>query len=73
MLFEDLVYEQLVCEVIYSIDDYLALLQTYLVYIALDDETRNSLLKSLRKALENNCGSSIEASYLSAFHVAQKI
>lgn len=72
-LFKDLVYEQLVCEVTYSIDDYLALLQTYSVYIALDDETRNYLLESLRKALENNCGSSIEASYLSAFHVAKKI
>ena len=72
-LFEDLVYEQLVCEVTYNIDDYLALLQTYSVYIALNDETRNSLLENLRKTLENNCGSSIEASYLSAFHVAQKI
>jgi SAM-dependent methyltransferase len=72
-LFENLGYEQLVCEVTYSIDDYLALLQTYSGYIALDYETRNSLLESLRKALENNWRSSIEASYLSAFHVAQKI
>jgi len=72
-LFEDLVYEQLACEVTYSIDDYIALLQTYSPYIALDDETRNSLLESLRKVLESNCGNSIEASYLSAFHLAKKI
>ncbi|MFM9265476.1 class I SAM-dependent methyltransferase [Tychonema sp. BBK16] len=72
-LFKNLVYEQLVCEVTYSIDDYLALLQTYSPYIALDDETRSSLLESLRESLENNCGISIKGSYLSAFHVAQKI
>ena len=71
-LFEGLIYEQLVCEITYSIEDYLALLKTYSVYIALDDEKRNYLLANLREALEKNCGNSIQASYLSAFHVAQK-
>jgi len=71
-LFKDLIYEQLVCEITYSIEDYLTLLKTYSVYIALDDEKRNYLLANLRELLENNCGNSIQASYLSAFHVAQK-
>jgi len=72
-LYEDVMYEQLVSQITYSIDDYLALLQTYSVYIALDDEKRKSLLASLREALEKNCGNSIQASYLSAFHLAKKI
>ncbi|MEG3976980.1 class I SAM-dependent methyltransferase [Microcoleus sp. herbarium8] len=72
-LYEDLIYEELVSEVTYSREDYLALLQTYSVYIALDDEKRNSLLAKLGEALEKNCGHSIKASYLSAFHIAKKI
>ena len=72
-LYEDLIYEQLVCEITYSIEDYLALLQTYSEYIALDEQKRKSLLASLREALEKNCGNSIKASYLSAFHIAKKL
>ncbi|MEG4799433.1 class I SAM-dependent methyltransferase [Microcoleus sp. ARI1-B5] len=72
-LYDDLIYEQLVSQITYSIEDYLALLKTYSVYIALDDEKRNYLLASLREALEKNCGNNIKASYLSAFHIAQKI
>lgn len=72
-LYEDLIYEELVSEINYSREDYLALLQTYSVYIALDDEKRNSLLANLREALEKNCDNSIKASYISAFHIAKKI
>ena len=71
-LFEGLIYEHLVCEITYSIEDYLALLKTYSVYIALGDEKRNYLLVNLREVLEKNCGNSIQASYLSGFHVAKK-
>lgn len=71
--FEDLVSEELVCEVSYSIDDYLTLLSTYSPYIALEQEKRDLLFEGLRKALEKNCGSSIEVSYLSGFHIAGKI
>jgi SAM-dependent methyltransferase len=72
-LYEDLIYEQLVSQITYSIEDYLALLQTYSEYIALDEQKRTSLLASLREALEKNCGNSLKASYLSAFHIAKKI
>lgn len=71
--FKNLVSEQLMCEVTYSIDDYLALLSTYSPYIALDPQNRNSLFEGLKEVLEMNCGRSIQTSYLSAFHIAQKI
>ncbi len=71
--FEDLVSEELVCEVSYSIDDYLTLLSTYSPYIALDQEKRDSLFEGLREVLEKNFGESIETSFLSGFHIARKI
>jgi SAM-dependent methyltransferase len=72
-LYEDLIYEQLVCQITYSIEDYLALLQTYSKYIALNDKKRTSLLVNLREALQKNCGNNIKTSYLSAFHLAKKL
>lgn len=71
--FKSLVSEQLACEVTYSINDYLALLSTLSPYIRLEPQQRNSLFAGLREALERNCTRSIHASYLSAFHIAQKI
>lgn len=71
--FQDLVSEELVCEVSYSVDDYLTLLSTYSPYIALEQEKRDSLFAGLREALEKKCGGSVEVSFLSGFHVARKI
>lgn len=70
--FKGLVSEQLVCEVTYSIDDYLALLSTLSPYIRLDPQKRDALFEGLRETLERTCGN-IQASYLCAFHIAQKI
>lgn len=70
-LFKDLVYKQLTCEVTYSIDDYLALLSTLSPYIRLEQQQRDSLFAGLRKVLEEY-GTSLETSYLSAFHIAKK-
>lgn len=70
--FKNLVSEQLACEITYSIDDYLALLSTLSPYIKLDPQKRDSLFEGLREVLER-CGRSIQVSYLSAFHIAQKI
>ena len=72
-LFKGIVYEQLACEVTYTIDGYLMLLSTLSPYIALEPQKRNSLFDSLREVLEKNCFRSFPASYLSAFHIAQKI
>lgn len=71
--FKDLVSEQLVCEVTYSIDDYLALLSTYSPYIELGQENRDSLFEGLREKIEHNSGASIQLSYLCAFQVARKL
>lgn len=72
-LFEEVIYEQLVCKITYSIDDYLALLETYSKYISLEDDRRSYLLATLREALETNSINSIEASYISALQIAKKI
>ncbi len=72
-LFKDLVSQQLVCEVTYSIDDYLTLLSTLSPYIKLEQQKRDALFAGLKQALESNCGKSMQLSYLSAFHIAQKI
>lgn len=71
--FKNLVSEQLVCEVAYSINDYLALLSTLSPYIALEPQKRDSLFAGLRNVLERNYIRSIQTSYLSVFHVAQKV
>lgn len=71
--FKGLMSEQLACEVTYSIDDYLTLLSTLSMYRMLDSHNRDALFESLREVLDRNCTNSIQISYLSAFHVAQKI
>lgn len=69
--FQDLVSGQFVCEVTYSINDYLTLLNTYSPYLELDSQSRNSLFEGLREKIQN-FGGSIHLSYLSAFHIARK-
>ncbi|NDJ22290.1 methyltransferase domain-containing protein [Nostoc sp. B(2019)] len=71
--FKGLMSEQLACEVTYSIDDYLTLLSTLSTYRMLDPHNRDALFESFREVLDRNCTNSIQISYLSAFHVAQKI
>jgi SAM-dependent methyltransferase len=71
-LFSNVVCEQVACEVAYSVDDYLTLLNTFSPYRMLDPQTRESLFERFREVLEKACGTSIPVSYLSAFHVAQK-
>ncbi|MCP2728061.1 hypothetical protein [Limnofasciculus baicalensis] len=41
-------------------------------YIALEDKQRDRLFAGLREKLERHCGKTIEISYISAFHIAQK-
>ena len=71
--FKDLVYEQIVSEVTYTVDDYLLLLSTFSQYIQLDSGARNALFKDLSNTIEQNRGNSITLSRLSAFHIARKI
>ena len=71
--FHQLVYENVNHEIIYSITDYLELLSTLSVYIALKSEQREFLFKALQQVLEKNCGQFLNLSYCSAFHIARKI
>lgn len=71
-LFHNLVSEQVVCEVTYSIDDYLMLLHTFSNYRVLEPQQKNVVFKGIREVLARN-GTSIPVSYLSAVQVAQKI
>lgn len=71
--FQDLLYEHLLCEVIYSINDYLGLLSTLSPFIALEQEQRNSLFASLKEFLEKNCVRDVRTSYVSAVHVGRKV
>ncbi len=71
-LFQGLVYEQQVCEVAYSIDDYLALLSTLSPYIKLDEKQREALFVALKIELKSIYSGRMDLSYLSAFHIAQK-
>lgn len=66
--FKELVTEQLACEVTYSINNYLNLLSTS---GRLEPQAKELLFTRLREKLEN-FGGSIQLSFLSAVHVAQK-
>jgi SAM-dependent methyltransferase len=66
-------YEEVVIDVNYSIEDYLALLSTYSPYIALDSESRRALFLELREKLDRESGDCLQLSYISAFHLSQKI
>ncbi len=70
--FKDLVFEQLVHQVTYNIDDYLMLLNTYSPYLELNPQIKDSLFERLRQKIERDFGGSIQLSYLSAFHIARK-
>ena len=70
--FGSLVSEQITWEVTYSVDDYLLLLNTYSPYIELEPQQRDDLFALLKKTLEQDGANSVQLSYLSAFHLAQK-
>ncbi len=71
--FQNLVSEELICEVTYEVDDYIALLSTLSPYIAMDSEQRHTLFANLRTSLHNYYGNTIKLSYLSALQVARKV
>ncbi len=71
--FQNLVSEELICEVTYKVDDYIALLSTLSPYIAIDSEQRQTLFANLRTSLHNYYGDTINLSYLSALQVTQKV
>lgn len=70
--FQNLFSEELICEVTYDIDDYLALLSTLSPYIAMESDSRNTLFENLSKTLKDKHGNILNLSYLSLLQIAQK-
>lgn len=70
--FRDLISSQIQVEVTYTVDEYLALLNTYSPYLKLDPQNKELLFQGLRNKIERNYGGSLQLSYVSAFHIAQK-
>jgi SAM-dependent methyltransferase len=71
--FTDLVSEELMCEVSYSVDDFLLLLSTFSPYIKLELPTREALFTGLREKIVANYGGKIPIKYLSILQVGKKI
>jgi len=71
--FKDLKSGQTLSEVTYNVDEYLMLLNTYSPYLKLAPHSKEELFTALRDMIEHDFGGSLELSYISAFHIAQKI
>ncbi|MBE9032014.1 class I SAM-dependent methyltransferase [filamentous cyanobacterium LEGE 11480] len=71
--FHNLTTDHVRTEVTYSIDRYFTLLNTYSPYIKLDPTVKAALFQDLRQTIKQHCGTEIPLSYISAFHIAQKI
>ncbi|MBW4426820.1 MAG: methyltransferase domain-containing protein [Nostoc desertorum CM1-VF14] len=71
--FKDLISGQVISEVTYTADEYLTLLNTYSPYIKLDPHNKESLFSGLRHRIEDDFGGSLQLSYISAFHIVQKV
>ena len=70
--FKDFVSGQIESEVTYTVDEYLMLLNTYSPYLNLAPESKEALFEGLRDKIECDFGGSLQLSYISAFHIAQK-
>ncbi|MBD2295688.1 class I SAM-dependent methyltransferase [Anabaena sphaerica FACHB-251] len=71
--FKDLVSDYVVCEVTYSVDNYLLLLGTLSPYLKLEASIRDALFAGLRDKIDAHYGGSIEITYISAFQVMRKV
>jgi hypothetical protein len=70
--FRDLIAQQQISQITYTIDDYLALLSTLSPYIRLDSPQRSLLFAELKRVLKLHYGDRLELSYLSLLQIAYK-
>jgi SAM-dependent methyltransferase len=68
--FKDMVSGQVEVEVVYSVDQYLLLLNTYSSHLKLEAAQKQALFAGLRQVLERN-GETVQLSYVSMFHIAR--
>ena len=71
--FHNLVTATVECSLTYTADRYTALLGSYSPYLKLDHRSRSVLFTGLKQCLVEQGVGEIQLSYLSAYHVAQKI
>ncbi|MBD2257319.1 class I SAM-dependent methyltransferase [Pseudanabaena sp. FACHB-2040] len=71
-LFKDLMTGCIESKTTYTVDKYLLLLNTYSPYLKLESENKKALFEELRNRIVFDLGGSLELSYVSAFHIAQK-
>ncbi|MBE9046155.1 methyltransferase domain-containing protein [Pleurocapsales cyanobacterium LEGE 10410] len=70
--FRDMLDEQIISTVTYSVDDYLTLLSTLSPYINLEPEQRSKLFAELKRILQPNYSGGLELSYLSLLQIAYR-
>lgn len=70
--FRDLIAQQQISQITYTIDDYLALLSTLSPYIRLDSPQRSLLFAELKRVLKLHYGDRLKLSYLSLLQIAYK-
>lgn len=71
--FTNLQTETMVCQISYSASKYLRLLDTFSPYRNLHPDIKTALYTGLQRRIETEMGGEIRLSYLSTFHLAEKI
>lgn len=71
--FVSLGFERIDCELAYTVEDYLALLQSLSPYILLEAEQRAKLMNGLESTLRDCWGEQVQTFYFSALEVFQKV
>jgi hypothetical protein len=59
--------------VVYSADEYVAVLDTYSGHLALDVATRGALLARIRRRIEARPGAEVRKAYLVTLNVARRL
>ena len=70
--YHNLITQEQISKITYTIDDYLTLLSTLSPYIRLDSQQRSLLFADLKRALELNYGDKLDLTYLSLLQIAHK-
>ena len=70
--FRDLITQQQISQITYTVEDYLALLSTLSPYIRLDSPQRSLLFSELKRVLKLHYGDRLKLSYLSFLQMSYK-
>lgn len=72
-LFRNLTARRYLWDVIYTADDYVAVLSTYSGHRALDDATRERLFERIRQRIEARPNRKVRKTYLATLNIAQRL